>query len=736
MKFNRTLAIFAMTAGLVLTGCNKSKDNKLHFYTVTWLNYDGEILEVDNRVMEGSMPTYNGATPTRADDGQYAYTFEGWTPEITKVHANQEYTATYSQSKLMYTIDFDLNGGESESYQGERVVEAFTPDIFFFDVVREDWNFRGWLYKGVRIFDEKGNLLQNPEMERRMTFVAMFSQTVKLNIVSNITAAGSTTGAGEYPYNTDVDLSAEVNPGYEFDGWYYQNNLLSINVLYCFRMWSDDVTIEARFRPMMYVLEVESNNFVRGAVGMTEGDTIDNEHFVERIETYVAYTHRVKVTAFSFGDTRFLGWFDEEGKLVDTNAVYKFVMPMGNYYLEAKWDYFEIEYVMNGGTNDIRNPYSYTLEDDLITLYTPTRGGYEFLGWKYNDEYITEIDPSWMANIKLVAVWKGSKHTLSVTSINGSNGSTAVLQGEGYTDEVIKVQATPNSDSVFLGWFSGNVKLSSNTTYQFTMPSNNYTITAQFQSKRTLGITPYLESSYYYYGQYPQSKITDGSALAVLNSLAESAKESNGCYIYRARYYYESDGDWFLCSVIKWRKIISDSNGYVLIAESLLDCRPFSPTSQNRTIDGKTVYPCNYKYSRMREFFNGDFINMAFLDSSYLRTRVVDNSKSTTISDNNSFTCDNTSEKVFALSYKDYNNSSYGFSSSADRKCKTTEFARSMTYSIIYNQSTFEGVYFTRSPDNTGGGAYVSCIDIYGAMTYNNAATSYFIRPAISTSAF
>ena len=126
MKLNRFLLILGMTAGLVLTGCNKSNNKKLHFYTITWLNYDGTILEVDNRVVDGATPYYDGATPTKPDDGQYSYTFEGWTPEIVPAHRNQEYTATYEAHQMLYTIDFDLNGGESESYQGPQVVEAFT----------------------------------------------------------------------------------------------------------------------------------------------------------------------------------------------------------------------------------------------------------------------------------------------------------------------------------------------------------------------------------------------------------------------------------------------------------------------------------------------------------------------------------------------------------------------------------------------------------------------------------
>ena len=738
MKAKHFLTIFAVTAGLVLTGCNNANKKHVHVYSVTWFNYDGSILEYDERVIEGSMPSYNSATPTRPDDGQYCYTFEGWTPALSKVLGNQEYTATYEANQMLFTIDFDLNGGQSESYEGPKVVEAFTQDIFFFDVVREDWNFRGWTFKGERIFDEKGNLLKNPEMERRMTFVAMFSQTVKLTILTNNTAGGSFTGAGEYPYNHDVDLTATENEGYDFAGWYFQGNLLSTRYEYKFRMWSDDVTIEARFFPKSYILRLESNNDICGLVAINKDGEINNEftHYGDEAEEYVEYTHQTTIVALTLSQDRFLGWFDEDDNLVDTNAVYRFVMPMNDYHLEARWNLFKIEYVMNSGTNDDRNPYSYTVEDEPITLYNPTRDGYEFLGWKYNDEYITEIDPSWMVNIELVAVWKGSKHTLTVNSINGSYGSTKVLQGEGYTDEVIKVSATPNSDSEFLGWFSGNVKLSSNQTYQFTMPSSNYTVTAQFQTKKTLGITPYLESNYYYYGQYPQDKVTNSTAIAALNSLAESAREANGCFIYRARYYLENDGDWYLCSVIKWRRIINGASNYVLVAESLLDCRAFSPTAQNRTIDGQTVYPCNYKYSRQREFLNGEFITKAFLNASYLKARTVDNSKSTTISDSNIFTCDNTFDKVFALSYKDYNNSSYGFGDSTSRKCKTTAYARSMTADSIYNQSTYEGSYFTRSPDNTGGGAYVSVIDSYGALSYNSAHVSRFIRPAISTTAF
>ena len=76
-------------------------------YTVTWLNEDGSVLEKDENVEYGATPSYDGATPTKASDGKYTYTFAGWDKEITDVTEDATYTATYTAKAIPVNPDDD-----------------------------------------------------------------------------------------------------------------------------------------------------------------------------------------------------------------------------------------------------------------------------------------------------------------------------------------------------------------------------------------------------------------------------------------------------------------------------------------------------------------------------------------------------------------------------------------------------------------------------------------------------
>ena len=63
---------------------------------MTFLNADGSLIE-SNSYFYGEIPACS-VTPTLEPTGEWIYTFEGWTPEITAVTGNAVYTARYSQS--------------------------------------------------------------------------------------------------------------------------------------------------------------------------------------------------------------------------------------------------------------------------------------------------------------------------------------------------------------------------------------------------------------------------------------------------------------------------------------------------------------------------------------------------------------------------------------------------------------------------------------------------------------
>lgn len=81
--------------------------------TVIWKNDDGTVLETDENVPYGTVPTFDSATPKKASTAQYEYTFEGWTPTVGAVTEDTVYTATYAENLMNYTLTFKNETGDT-----------------------------------------------------------------------------------------------------------------------------------------------------------------------------------------------------------------------------------------------------------------------------------------------------------------------------------------------------------------------------------------------------------------------------------------------------------------------------------------------------------------------------------------------------------------------------------------------------------------------------------------------
>ena len=87
-------------------------DNKIDSLPISiiWKNYDGTVLEVDENVSYGSMPSYDGEIPIREDDSQYTYIFDSRSPEISVAVESCVYIATFKREERVILLDgIELN---------------------------------------------------------------------------------------------------------------------------------------------------------------------------------------------------------------------------------------------------------------------------------------------------------------------------------------------------------------------------------------------------------------------------------------------------------------------------------------------------------------------------------------------------------------------------------------------------------------------------------------------------
>ena len=135
--------VVSVTGAATYTAKYSTTTNK---YLVKFVDEDGTELQA-SEVEYGTMPAYNGETPTKAADVQYTYTFDGWDSEVVSVTGAATYTAKYSTTTNKYLVKFvdedgtELQASEVEygtmpAYNGETPTKA--------DDAQFVYVFKGW----------------------------------------------------------------------------------------------------------------------------------------------------------------------------------------------------------------------------------------------------------------------------------------------------------------------------------------------------------------------------------------------------------------------------------------------------------------------------------------------------------------------------------------------------------------------------------------------------------------
>ena len=212
-------------------------------YSVIWKSQDGATtLETDSNVNNGTEPSYDGTTPTKAADAQYTYTFAGWATSantqsgtiagsLPKVSGDTTYYAAFSKTVRSYSViwksqdgattleeDASVNYGTAPTYDGTTPTKAADAQYTY--------TFAGWATSANA---ESGTAAVSlPTVNGDTIYYAAFSKTVRSYSVTWKSQDGATTletdsnvNNGTAPsYNGTTPMkAADAQYTYTFAGW-------------------------------------------------------------------------------------------------------------------------------------------------------------------------------------------------------------------------------------------------------------------------------------------------------------------------------------------------------------------------------------------------------------------------------------------------------------------------------------------------------------------------------------
>jgi len=455
-----------ITRNLILE--SKYEINK---YKVRFINEDESVLQ-EETLDYGSIPTYKKETPTKTRTEEYTYEFDKWSPEITKVTSNQEYKATYKETKNKYTVTY-INDGEEyhkETLEYGSVVTEIQ------DPTKEGYTFTGWYTK------------DNEKVSYPIT------------ITKNITLYS------KYEINSyKVSYYNEGKKYIEDQKINYGENALKPNanpskIGYTFKYWSlkengEEYEFSTKITKDINLYAVyEINKYI--VTYINEG----TEYHKETAEYGSVVTSIQNPTKEGY---TFTGWYTKDNEKVSYPIT---VTEDITLYSKYEINSYKVSYY-NEGKKYIEDRKINYGENALKPNTNPSKIGYTFKYWSLKEngeeyEFSTKITK----DITLYAVYEINKYT--VTYIN--EGIEYHKETAEYGSVITSIQDPTKEGYTFTGWYTkDNEKVSYpiTVTEDITLHSkyeiNTYTVSFYHNNEK------YVENQKVNYGESAVKPSTD-----------------------------------------------------------------------------------------------------------------------------------------------------------------------------------------------------------------------------------
>ena len=323
-----------------------------------------------------------------------------------------------------------------------------------------------------------------------------------------------------YVSDPDITLLPMTWTGYNFEGWYDNPALTGspVTTLYTKEAPARDRHYYAKWSTKTYNLSYHLNDSVtQPAYNQDWG--------------FTSYTVEDAVYPF-FGAIRpgynFLGWFTDAALTTPAPATLDPTEGDTNpTNLYAKWSAplpYSITYVLNDTTpaghpasNPAANPGGFDVTNPAITLQAPTRRGYTFLGWYWNESFtvpIPTIDPARAEDYMVYAKWSAPnaynvQWTLNDTVPAGLTAANPNASLTSYTVEDADYTLRPATRTgyTFENWYDNAALTGTPVTTLRTMDAENKHYYAKWGSAISYPITYVMNDT----ATSPASAVTPNS---------------------------------------------------------------------------------------------------------------------------------------------------------------------------------------------------------------------------------
>ena len=367
------------------------------------------------------------------------YIFLGWTGEgITEPQKTMEIpqgstgdrTYTANWQVIEYTIITLLEGGNAGSsqvyfYTVEQTVTLPTP-------TRTGYTFLGWTGEGITTPQPNVTIPKGSTGDK--TYIENWELT-EYNITMDLNGGSGQEKVVYTMTDEDFELPTPTRNGYEFVGWTGEDITTPQTSVKIPKGSTGNKAYTANWQVIEYTITLDTNGGpVVSPIKYTVEDTFTLPYILRP-------------------GYEFAGWtLDGSGMLPFTPLI---IYPgtTGDLHYKAEWRLAEYTITMDLDGGSGQEKVVYTITDEEFELPTPTRNGYEFVGW--TGERITtpqtsvKIPKGSTGNKAYTANWKVIRYTITLVTNGG-----AVIASIRYTvEDSVTLPIPPDRPGYeFSGW--------------------------------------------------------------------------------------------------------------------------------------------------------------------------------------------------------------------------------------------------------------------------------------------